>query len=212
MEELVNDYKAWLIELKGKIRSVQIKAAIAVNSELIDFYWELGKSIYEKQTLWGSRFLENLSKDLMSEFPEMKGFSVTNLKYCRLFYNYFLIRPQPGDEIQPQIGQQPGDELPFKAVRLLPWGHIKLIISQIKDLNEAYFYINQTIANNWSRDVLASQLKSGLYKRSGKAISNFMLTLPEPMGVSEFEITEHLPENLLSSLPTIEEIERELNT
>jgi predicted nuclease of restriction endonuclease-like (RecB) superfamily len=181
MEELVNDYKTWLIELKGKIRSVQIKAAIAVNSALIDFYWELGKSINEKQTVWGSRFLENLSKDLISEFPEMKGFSVTNLKYCRLFYNYFLIRPQPGDEIHPQISQQPGDELQLKAVRQLPWGHIKLIVSQIKDWKEADFYINQTIANNWSRDILAFQIKTGLYKRSGKAISNFKLTLPEPM-------------------------------
>jgi len=82
-------YKQWITELKGKIRSVQIKAAIAVNSTLIEFYWELGKMINERQTVWGSKFLETLSKDLQDEFPDMKGFSVSNLKTCRLFFVYF---------------------------------------------------------------------------------------------------------------------------
>ena len=85
MKNSTTDYKNWLTELKGKIRSVQIKAAISVNSSLIQFYWELGKMISEKQTAWGSKFLATLSNDLQDEFPEMKGFSITNLKYCKLF-------------------------------------------------------------------------------------------------------------------------------
>ena len=88
--DISKEYKNWIIGLKNKVRSAQLKAAVAVNSALIEFYWELGKSISEKQTNWGSRFLENLSKDLQDEFPEMKGFSVSNLKTCRLFYQYFL--------------------------------------------------------------------------------------------------------------------------
>lgn len=169
MEKLTTDYKQWLTELKSKIRSAQIKAAIAVNSALIQFYWELGKMIDEKQTAWGSKFLETLSKDLRDEFPEMKGFSVSNLKFCRLFYQYFSIRSQAENEFAPPLVGQ------------IPWGHIKHIITKIKDTNEAQFYIQQTIENNWSRDVLALQIQSGLYARKGKAVTNFKSTLPEPL-------------------------------
>ena len=99
MEIKNNEYKIWLTELKHKVRSNQIKAAVAVNSALIEFYWDLGKSISEKQTAWGSKFLQQVSKDLMEEFPYMKGFSLPNLKYCKLFYEFFSIRPQLGDEL-----------------------------------------------------------------------------------------------------------------
>lgn len=165
---LTTEYKNWLVELKNKIRSTQIKAAIAVNSALILFYWELGKTISEKQTAWGSKFLETLSKDLQDEFPDTKGFSVSNLKFCKLFYNYFSIRSQVENEISQNLFVQ------------LPWGHIKLIITKIKEHIEAEFYIKQTIENNWSRDILDLQIKSKLYDRQGKSINNFKNTLPEP--------------------------------
>ena len=161
------EYKEWILEIKNKIRSTQIKTAIAVNSALINFYWELGQMISEKENSWGNKVLETLSKDLQSEFPDMKGFSLTNLKYCKLFYNYFSIRPQVEDELHRDVIFQ------------LPWGHIKLIINKIKDNSEARFYINETIENNWSRDVLALQIKTDLYKRKGKSITNFKNTLPE---------------------------------
>ncbi len=171
MEKVVkfdSEYKEWILEIKNKIRSTQIKTAIAVNSALINFYWELGQMISEKESSWGNKVLETLSKDLQSEFPEMKGFSLTNLKYCKLFYNYFSIRPQVEDEFQKNVIFQ------------LPWGHIKLIINKIKDTSESQFYINETIENNWSRDVLALQIKTDLFKRQGKSITNFKNTLPEP--------------------------------
>ncbi len=179
MIEITSDYIQWLSELKSKIRSVQIKAAVAVNTSLILFYWELGKMISEKQTQWGTKFLETVSKDLFNEFPEMKGFSVTNLKYCKLFYDYFSIRPQLGDELK--NSPQSGDEIRQSLVIQLPWGHIKLIIGKIKDHTEAQFYIEKTIENNWSREVLALQIKSNLFSRNGKGISNFKNTLPEPL-------------------------------
>jgi predicted nuclease of restriction endonuclease-like (RecB) superfamily len=159
------DYKIWISELKLKIRSTQIKTAIAVNSSLIQFYWELGKMITKKQsqTSWGDKLLEQISKDLKDEFPDLKGFSVRNLKYCRLFYNFYK---------DSQIRQQ--------LVAQLPWGHNILIFSKSNSENEALFYIQQTIENSWSRDVLGLQIKSNLFERTGKSITNFKTTLSDP--------------------------------
>ena len=160
------EYKNWLLEIKQKIRSVQLKSAVAVNSELINFYFELGQMISQKQAKWGSKFLDNLSLDLKKEFPKMQGFSVTNLKYCKLFYEYVAISPQLDDEFKNLISN-------------IPWGHTKILIGKVKDKKQAQFYIQKTLENNWSRDVLALQLKTDLYSRSGKTISNFEKTLPE---------------------------------
>jgi predicted nuclease of restriction endonuclease-like (RecB) superfamily len=197
--DLSKGYKDWIIELKFKIRSTQLKAAVAVNIALTHFYWELGKSINEKQTAWGSKFLEKVSKDLQDEFPNMKGFSVSNLKTCRLFYQYFsfgsqtanlkpnnnlekLIRSQVANELKNQVEiSQTEYEISNHPVFRIPWGHIKIIITKIKHLPEANFYINQTIENSWSRDILDLQIKSNLYDRKGKAITNFKNTLPEPL-------------------------------
>ncbi|MFH0924206.1 MAG: DUF1016 N-terminal domain-containing protein [bacterium] len=84
-------YSVWLKELKNKIRSVQIKAAVKVNYEMLNFYWELGVDIVEKQitTKWGDGFLTKLSRDLMAEFPEMKGFSKRNLEFIRKWYCFW---------------------------------------------------------------------------------------------------------------------------
>lgn len=182
-----NQYINWLKEIKSKILSSQLKAAIAANSVVIDFYFNLGKMISEKESVWGSKLLETLSVDLKNEFPEMQGFSVTNLKYCRLFYTYISIRPQSEDELDVIKSPRIEDENNFlsenklyKHIRQIPWGHIKLLIGKVKNLQEATFYIQQTIENGWSRDVLALQIKSDLYGRQGKAITNFEKTLPTP--------------------------------
>ena len=160
-----SDYKIWINELKKQVRSVQIKAAIAVNFELIKFYWELGKMISDKQEFynWGDKLIDQISLDLKEEFPEMKGFSIRNIKYCRNFYTFYC---------NSSIGQQ--------VVAQIPWGHNILIFSKSKNISEAHFYIQQTIENNWSRDVLALQIKTNLFERNGKAINNFKYTLPEP--------------------------------
>ena len=174
------EYKNWIIEIKSKIRATQMKAAMAVNATVIEFYWELGKMIAKKQTAWGTKFLDQLSKDLQTEFPDMKGFSKTNLKYCKLFYNKFPIRPQIEDELL-TISPKPEDEMLFNLVKQIPWGHIKLIIDKVKDVATAQFYIQQTIENAWGRETLALQIKSQLNERKGKAISNFKNTLSQPM-------------------------------
>jgi predicted nuclease of restriction endonuclease-like (RecB) superfamily len=163
-----SEYKLWLIALKQKIRSVQVKAALAVNAEMIRFYRELGKMIAEKEVVWGSKFLNNLSVDLKQEFPNLNGFSVSNLKYCKRFYLFY----------QPAIGQQAVDQLAVdalsqQAVDQIPWGHNILIFTKSASTEEALFYVQQTIKNNWSRDELGFQIKSGLFKRQGNSVSNF---------------------------------------
>jgi predicted nuclease of restriction endonuclease-like (RecB) superfamily len=165
LNHLSTDYKSLISELKLKIRSTQIKAAIAVNSTLIQFYWELGKMISEKQsqTAWGDKLFDQISKDLKIEFPEIQGLSTSNLKYCKRFYCFYN---------DFSIGQQPVDQL--------PWSHNIMIFTKSNSEKEAQFYIQQTIENNWSRDILGLQIKNKLFERQGKSITNFKATLPEP--------------------------------
>ena len=177
--DLVRDktYINWLGEIKARVRAAQIKAALAANKELIHFYFELGKMIVEQQehANWGDKLINQLSLDLSTEFPAIKGFSATNLKYCKRFYTFYTgeISQQPDDQSAlTLIGQQ--------AVDQLPWGHNILIFTKSANLSEARFYIHETLQNNWSRDVLALQIKLGLYQRQGKAVTNFSATLPEP--------------------------------
>ena len=172
MKAVVNiSYNNWLTEVKAKLRTVQTKAVLAVNSVLIEFYWDLGKAIAEKENVWGSKLIEQIAKDLQTEFPEMKGLSVSNLKYCKRFYIFY----------QPLISQQPVDQFMQQAVAQIPWGHNILIFTKSSSIEEATFYISATIENGWSRDVLALQIKSQLYQRKGKAVSNFKHTLPQPL-------------------------------
>ncbi|MBI5056482.1 MAG: DUF1016 domain-containing protein [Nitrospirae bacterium] len=172
-----NDYKIWLADLKGRIRNVQIKAALKVNAELLNFYWELGADIVKKQatTKWGDGFLRQLSKDLMVEFPEIRGFSRTNLLYMRKWYLFY--RDTSGNVPQVVGQMQPAN---IKEIFQIPWGHNREIISKCKTREEAVFYVQNTIIHNWSRSVLVHQIESGLYQREGRSVNNFAVTLPKP--------------------------------
>lgn len=171
-------YSTWLKELKSKIRSVQIKAAVKVNTEMLNFYWELGADIVEKQSAakWGDGFLGKLSQDLMTEFPDMRGFSLSNLKYIKQWYLFYSAHESIGQQLVGRLKKANVQQL----VAQIPWGHNLVIISKIKDTNEALFYVQKIIQNNWSRAVLTHQIESGLYGREGKAITNFKATLPLP--------------------------------
>lgn len=168
---LVNDreYKIWLADIKARVRSAQIKAALSVNIELLRLYWSIGADIVarQKNTKWGDSFLLRLSKDLMAEFPDMKGFSERNLKYIRQWHVFFNRGKAIGQQVVAQITQ-------------IPWGHNIVIISKCAAIEEALFYVQKTLVHNWSRNVLAHQIEGALYKREGKAITNFPLTLPKP--------------------------------
>lgn len=185
-----SEYKSWLIELKKNIRQVQIKASLAINRHVLQFYWELGQDIVDKQenAKWGSGFIDQLSKDLKTEFPEMGGFSKRNLEIVRqwvLFYDSnFPIAKQVVSQLENTnsqditIRQQLVNELENQLFNI-PWGHHVVIIQKVKNVPEALFYVKQTIENNWSRAVLVMQIETNLYARQGKAITNFKHTLPE---------------------------------
>jgi predicted nuclease of restriction endonuclease-like (RecB) superfamily len=156
-----------------------MKAALSVNSALIEFYWDLGKMIAEKQSAWGSKLIERIATDLKTEFPQMQGLSNSNLKYCKRFYEFY------GEKLDfqtnKQIGQQVVDQLHFNLLKQIPWGHNIQIFTKSKDDKEALFYLQQTLKNSWGRETLALQIKSNLYARQGKSINNFKNTLPAPM-------------------------------
>ncbi|MBK0384244.1 DUF1016 family protein [Pedobacter sp. SD-b] len=197
MQSLLNpEYKNWLIELKSKIRSTQIKAALAVNSSLIGFYWELGKSISEMENVWGNKLIAQVSKDLKHEFPDIKGVSRSNLFYCKKFYEFYsskIVQQVVGQidsneniTVQQSIGllELPEIEGVFNLQKLLtniPWGHHIIIFTKANNIDMAIFYLNQTLENNWSRAILEIQISSDLYKRQGKSINNFSNTLPKPL-------------------------------
>jgi predicted nuclease of restriction endonuclease-like (RecB) superfamily len=164
MSELLPlDYQAYLAQLKERIRSAQAKAALAVNRELILLYWQIGRDILQQQAQqgWGAKVINQLASDLKQEFPEIKGFSRTNLLYMRAFAEAY------GDE---QIVQQ--------LVGRIPWGHNVRILDQVKTPAERLWYAQQTIENGWSRNVLVHQIESNLYGRQGKSLTNFNLALP----------------------------------
>ena len=174
---LTKEYKVWLAELKRKVRNAQLKAAVKVNAELLLFYWDLGADIAVKQAKvkWGEGFLAQLSKDLTSEFPEMKGFSLSNLKYIKQWYLFYSGGRLIGQQLVGQMTEQP-----VSLITQIPWGHNIVIISKCKNIKEALFYVKNTLDHNWSRDVLVHQIESGLYKREGRSLTNFALTLPKP--------------------------------
>lgn len=195
-----NDYKDWLINLKTRLRTVQLKAAVSVNSALLQFYWDLGADIVakQKQAEWGTGFLKQLSVDLRAEFPEIKGFSERNIKFIRqwhLFYQEGLIKgKQPvsllGKEEASLVVKQPVsllgnteglrqvDSKLIQGITQIPWGHNISIIQKCKNYQEAVFYVRKTQEHNWSRNVLTHQIESNLWNREGKAISNFSEALP----------------------------------
>ena len=197
MSELSKEYKQWIVELKGKIRSAQAKAAITVNTELIKLYWELGKMIVAQENTWGSKLIEGISKELQAEFPDMKGLTRSNLFYCKQFYNFYsnsslvqqpvgLILPQAVAELQntenkhTEIVQQAVDQLAQHPATLIPWGHNILIFTKVKDINAAIFYIQQIIEKGWSRDWLLNAIKMDSYSYAQKQIKshNFSESLP----------------------------------
>lgn len=163
--ELSQAYFETLNKLKEKIRSTQIKAMIKVNQELIQLYWEIGVAISEKQEKegWGAKTIERLAKDLKDAFPHTKGFSRTNISYMVQFAKEY-----------PEI------EIIQQLVGQIPWGHNLILIQRLNTKEERLWYVKKIIENGWSRNTLSIWIDSDLYRRQGKAISNFSNTLPTP--------------------------------
>jgi predicted nuclease of restriction endonuclease-like (RecB) superfamily len=212
-------YVEWLSELKNRIHTAQQRAAAAVNTELVMLYWQIGRDVLERQSRegWGAKVLDRLALDLRAAFPDMKGFSVRNLRYMR---NFAEAWPDP------QIVQQ--------AAAQLPWFHLCTLLDKLKSPKDRDWYLRAAIEHNWSRNVLVHQIELRTRERTGKAITNFssqlnptiglllckrqnrvvaeyaLRDLKKPIGVTEYQLVAALPQELESSLPSIEQIEREL--
>jgi predicted nuclease of restriction endonuclease-like (RecB) superfamily len=199
-------YKQLLATIKQQVQSAQAKAALAVNSSLIQLYWNMGKMIADNQALFEGRnnYVEQLAKDLRAEFPELKGFSKRNIFYCRKFYLFYggssvqqavalkeiepdsdKVQQLVAPEIEVLIQQTVGLNLNLLGI---PWGHHVVLLDKTKTVEEALFYLQETIENNWSRAILTLQIEQDLFSRKGKAITNFPQTLPEKQALMAGQI------------------------
>lgn len=156
-------YTTFLRSLKDRIRQAQIRAALAVNNELILLYWQLGREILirQQQEGWGAKVIDRLAQDLKREFPNMSGFSSRNLKYMRALAEAY-----------------PDEQIVLRVVAQIPWGHNQTLLNKLKSDNQRLWYAQKTLENGWSRDVLTLQIESNLFTRQGGAITNFERTLP----------------------------------
>lgn len=183
---LPRDYPRFLLELKERIRSAQVKAALSVNRELIELYWDLGRQIADRvrRGKWGTSVIDQLAHDLQRDFPGMTGFSQRNIWRMRSFYLAWSIVAQPVPQLDGTILPQPVAELDRKLLPVplaeLPWGQNIVLLEKLTTPQERLWYARQVVQNGWSRAVLVHQIESGLHLRQGKALTNFARTLPPP--------------------------------
>ena len=176
MEPLAPDsYAQFLADLKSRIQAAQLRASVAVNRELVLLYWQIGRDILERQQResWGAKVIDRLAVDLKREFPDMKGFSVRNLKYMRRFAQVWT-----DDGFVQQVAAQ------------LPWFHNCVLLDKITDDDTRTWYARAAIHHGWSRAVLVHQIESDLHRRQGKAITNFDRALPPPQSDLAQEVTK----------------------
>lgn len=169
------EYAQLLGRLKERFRRSQIKAAVKVNTEMLEFYWSMGRDISQlyKSAKWGTAFFDCLSLDLKTEFPNQTGFSAANIRYTKRWYEFY----NQQDTILHQLGEE--FEMPVEFGQV-PWKHHVYIFTHSESVAEALFYIDKTIANGWSRAELEAEMDDDLYSKEGKAITNFDEKLPAP--------------------------------
>ena len=203
---LPTTYAPLLADLKARVRVAQVKAAVAVNRELILLYWHIGREILRAQKAegWGAKVVERLAKDLAAEFPEMGGFSPLNLKRMLAFYAAWapieivqqpvskLTAPivsravtlLPKEKVQQTVApivSQPVtqfEDAPPEPLALLSWSANLILLHKLKDPATRLWYARKALEHGWSRAVLTVQIEARLHERSGKAITNFERTLP----------------------------------
>jgi len=158
-------YDAFLRDIKGRVQAARTRVAFAVNAELVLLYWTLGHEISVRmgEHGWSSKVVDRLAGDLRWEFPDMKGFSMRNLRYMRSFAEAWPDEP---------ILQVP--------LAKLTWYHNIALIAKLPSPDARLWYAQQAIEHGWSRNVLVHQIESNLYARMGKAITNFERALPAP--------------------------------
>lgn len=192
-----NKYLDFLTQVKTRIQTSQVRAVLSVNAELIYLYWDIGRMIDEKQKAegWGAGVIPKLSKDIRNELPEVKGFSERNIGYMIRFakeYGKPPILQQPVAKLTKRekaiIVPQPVAQLTqreilgklHQTILKIPWGHNIILMEKVKDMSSRLWYMQKTIENGWSRNMLSLMIEGDAHQREGKAVTNFDLRLPSP--------------------------------
>lgn len=164
-QPVAQTYGHFLAGIKERIRTAQIKSALAANAELVLHYWDIGQDILRNQRRqgWGAKIIDRLAADLGRAFPKLRGYSVRNLKYMRAFAAAWPDRAK----VQ-QLAAQ------------IPWGHNCALLDRVKGADARAFYIRSTQQHGWARSVLIHHIETRLHVRQGAAPTNFALTLPPP--------------------------------
>ncbi|WP_440419588.1 PDDEXK nuclease domain-containing protein [Prevotella merdae] len=188
---LPNGYTQWRKDIEHLIDTAKLHTALNVNVGTLTLYWNIGKSILHKQEQegWGKQVIEQLSKDLISRYPDDRGYSVRNLRYMKRFasaYPDFPILQVPLAELkelpilQATLAELKNEGREFVQVPLaqISWYHHISLLPKVKDEAERAYYITETAQNGWSRDVMLLQIDNGYIHAKGHAINNFEQTLP----------------------------------
>ena len=189
-EEMTTDesYVQWMADIKQRFRQSQVKAAVRVNTAMLEFYWSVGRDLValRAEERWGAGVVKQFALDMRQAFPNETGFSDTNVKYMKRWYLFYYEQVIKGHQVGDQFeglekGQQVVDQLQFPdTFGLIPWGCHILIISKCHSLDEALFYINRVVEEGWSRSRLEAQVAANLFGSQGAALTNFEHTLPAP--------------------------------
>ena len=201
-------YVQWMADIKQRFRQSQLKAAVRVNTAMLEFYWSVGRDLValRAEERWGAGVVKQFALDMRKAFPNETGFSYSNVKYMKQWYLYYYERVIKGQQSIDQIGHQAGDQLEVveksqqaagqietlkkgqqaagqlempEIFGRIPWFHHVQIISKCQSLDEALYYINKVVEEGWSRSRLENQIAANLFGSQGAAITNFSSTLPD---------------------------------
>ena len=190
-------YVEWLSDVKARFCQSQLKASIRVNTSMLEFYWGVGRDLValRAEERWGVGVVKQFALDMRQAFPEITGFSDSNVKYMKQWYLFYYKKfeksqqlvgqlsdkksHQLGDQLQDEKGQQPAGFLEMPEVfGKIPWGQHIFIISKCQSLDEALFYIEKVANEGWSRSTLENKIAAKLFQSQGTAVTNFERTLP----------------------------------
>lgn len=184
-----NEYSKWIDDIAQRYEQRRTIAATMANEQLLRFYWSVGEDIAKKKAVskWGDGIIATMSRDLADRIPNSGGFSVTNLGYIKRFYELY----SQLDKYYPQLVGNTKYEKLKEAIFMVPWGHHHYIIDKFfENPKRAFYYIQLTLANGWSRAMLLNAIDLDLKEPEGKAITNFQNTLPVPQGDLAQEVTK----------------------
>ncbi|MEU8709333.1 PDDEXK nuclease domain-containing protein [Streptomyces sp. NPDC048565] len=161
--ELPSGFYEMLDDLKSIVRGAHVRAQLKVNTEMLQMYWEIGRTILERQgeERWGSKVIDRIATELRTEFPNQRGFGARNLQYMQ------------------QMARTWAEQFAQQAAAQLPWGHLQLLMDKCKTRFELDFYAQHAVHHGWSRDRLTTHIRSGLHLAQGAAANNFDVTIPE---------------------------------